>query len=485
MSSEHGDYQVQFTAGDTATFTVKQDPLIVEVSGVQTVGVGTPLFSYETAQTLADGTSLSGTVNCTTAGGQPTYPASLPVGTYTIDPSSCSGLVGAPSNGYAITYAGGTFTVNPAPTYTPTAAPPAEVGVPWTASFHVSGGTLPYTVDTIPNFAAQSTGMTPTITWDPGTTTETISGTATSSGQALFSLSGQDASGGPFYLIGVPIDVLQLDTTAGPTLTYGDGSMLTASVDVLEQGRFPNGTLTFTLLDPSDDVVSSAQVTAAGNGTYTAPNHQVPGATGTYTWKVSYSTPGGSIDAPPATETVTSSTAPLMTTQPSDLTILAGQTATFTAAASGTPTPTVQWQVSTNGGSTFTNVSGATSTTLSFTALPAQSGNKYRAVFTNTGGNTTSSAATLTVNAPPAVTQQPSNRSVLDGQTASFTAAASGTPTPTVQWQVSTDAGTTFTTSPAPPPPPCRSRPRSPSPATSTVPSSPTRSGAPPRPARR
>ena len=29
---------------------------------------------------------------------------------------------------------------------------------------------------------------------------------------------------------------------------------------------------------------------------------------------------------------------------------------TFTAAASGTPTPTVQWQVSTDGGVTFTDI---------------------------------------------------------------------------------------------------------------------------------
>ena len=134
---------------------------------MQTVGVGTPLFSYDTAQTLVPGTSLSGTVNCSTANGQPTYPPSLPVGTYTIDADTCSGLVGQPSNGYEITYLGGTFTVNPLATYSPTVAPPAEVGVPWTATFHVSGGTPPYSVDTTPDFNDEGTGIVPTITWDP------------------------------------------------------------------------------------------------------------------------------------------------------------------------------------------------------------------------------------------------------------------------------------------------------------------------------
>jgi hypothetical protein len=37
---------------------------------------------------------------------------------------------------------------------------------------------------------------------------------------------------------------------------------------------------------------------------------------------------------------------------------VAGQTATFTVAASGNPAPTVQWQVSTNGGSTWSDISG-------------------------------------------------------------------------------------------------------------------------------
>jgi len=139
-------------------------------------------------------------------------------------------------------------------------------------------------------------------------------------------------------------------------------------------------------------------------------------------------------------------TPPKITTQPVNQTVTAGQTATFTAAATGSPTPTVQWQVSTDGGVTFSNVSGATSTTLSFTTVLSQSGNRYRAVFTNSAGTATTTAATLTVNSPtpPTITTQPANQTVIAGQTATFTAAATGSPTPTVQWQVSTDGGMTF-----------------------------------------
>jgi len=102
-------------------------------------------------------------------------------------------------------------------------------------------------------------------------------------------------------------------------------------------------------------------------------------------------------------------TAPVITTQPSSQTVTAGQTATFTAAASGTPTPTVQWQVSTDGGKTFTNISGATSTTLTLNNVTtAMNGYEYEAVFTNSVGTATTSAATLTVNAPPPPPAPPS-----------------------------------------------------------------------------
>src|SRR5271166_1076897 len=136
---------------------------------------------------------------------------------------------------------------------------------------------------------------------------------------------------------------------------------------------------------------------------------------------------------------------PVITQNPVNVTVNAGSTATFTAAATGSPTPTVQWQVSTDGGATFNNVAGATATTLSFATTAGQNGNLYRAVFTNTSGSATTTAATLTVDFAPTVTSNPTNASVAAGSTATFSAAASGNPTPTVQWQVSTDGGATFT----------------------------------------
>lgn len=90
-------------------------------------------------------------------------------------------------------------------------------------------------------------------------------------------------------------------------------------------------------------------------------------------------------------------TAPTVTTQPTSISIAAGTMATFTAAAGGDPAPTVQWQVSTDGGLTWANVPGATETTLSFSASAADSGKDFRAVFTNAVASTVTATATLTV----------------------------------------------------------------------------------------
>ena len=88
--------------------------------------------------------------------------------------------------------------------------------------------------------------------------------------------------------------------------------------------------------------------------------------------------------------------APAITLHPSNQTVNAGQTASFTSTASGTPAPTVKWQVSSGG--PYTDIPGATSTTYSFATASGDNGKSYHAVFTNSAGSATSNAATLTVN---------------------------------------------------------------------------------------
>ena len=106
-----------------------------------------------------------------------------------------------------------------------------------------------------------------------------------------------------------------------------------------------------------------------------------------------------------ATLTVNSTpVAPSITLNPSDVTVVAPVTATFTAAASGVPSPTVQWQQSIDAGVTWANITGATNPSFTTPAtVLADSGKRFRAVFTNGSGSVNSNAAVLTVTAAPSV----------------------------------------------------------------------------------
>ena len=143
--------------------------------------------------------------------------------------------------------------------------------------------------------------------------------------------------------------------------------------------------------------------------------------------------------------TLTVQKRPAVTKQPLSVTVAVGQAAAFEATASGFPTPTVQWELSTNGGSTWSPVEGATTDQLKIaSATTSENGDEYRAVFTNAAGSATSAAAKLSVQTAPIVTEQPAAITVEVGQSAVFAAAASGFPTPTVQWEVSTNGASTW-----------------------------------------
>ncbi|MFC9683996.1 immunoglobulin I-set domain protein, partial [Streptomyces sp. NPDC056948] len=88
---------------------------------------------------------------------------------------------------------------------------------------------------------------------------------------------------------------------------------------------------------------------------------------------------------------------PKVTQSPTDQTVAPGDKVTFVAAAEGTPEPAVRWQVSADGGQTWSAIEGATRTSYSFTAQAGQNGYRYRAEFENTAGTTRTSPITLTV----------------------------------------------------------------------------------------
>ncbi|MGC1449943.1 MAG: immunoglobulin domain-containing protein [Candidatus Sulfotelmatobacter sp.] len=130
------------------------------------------------------------------------------------------------------------------------------------------------------------------------------------------------------------------------------------------------------------------------------------------------------------------SIAPTISTQPSSQSVAAGQTATFSVVATGTTPLTYQWQKGT------TSISGATSASYATGATTSSdNGAQFKVVVSNSAGTLTSNTATLTVSvAPtsPSITQQPSNQTVTVGQSATFSAVATGTAPLTYQWQKGT-----------------------------------------------
>ncbi len=97
----------------------------------------------------------------------------------------------------------------------------------------------------------------------------------------------------------------------------------------------------------------------------------------------------------------TTSSAPVVTTHPQDTFAEDGDPVTLSAAASGVPTPSVQWQSKTPTGP-WTNIVGATSTNYTIGVVTQEhQGVSYRAVFTNSEGTVQTSAAVLTVGAEP------------------------------------------------------------------------------------
>ncbi len=138
--------------------------------------------------------------------------------------------------------------------------------------------------------------------------------------------------------------------------------------------------------------------------------------------------------------------AAFIATSPADTSVGIGATPVFHVAAGGTPAPTLQWQVSSDGGATFLNVTGATGADLALPAVSsADDGKRVRAVATNATGSATSASALLTVRPAPHITQQPESQAWRAGlPTPQFTVAGAGSGL-TFKWQMRIVGASSFT----------------------------------------
>ena len=111
-----------------------------------------------------------------------------------------------------------------------------------------------------------------------------------------------------------------------------------------------------------------------------------------------------------SSQTITVNPLTVITGNPADQTIYALNNSSYSVSATGTGTLGYQWQLSTDGGINYSNLtdntiySGSLTSTLSLTNVPiTMNGYKYRCVVTGLCSIATSTSATLTVNKRPTV----------------------------------------------------------------------------------
>ena len=227
-----------------------------------------------------------------------------------------------------------------------------------------------------------------------------------------------------------------------------------------DNGTLTDWTITITYGAPAAGVWTSSP--AAPNTMFTDPAATIPYVAGTplnsiyvkptvnTNYTVVYTTATPCVSNP-TTIPVTVVNPVVLTSSPANRSVCVGGSTTFTVAATGGPL-TYQWQVSTDGGLTYTNIAGATSA--SYTLSPvtaAQNNNRYRAIITAApcAGSTTSTAAILTVNALPVVTISSPDLSLTPGQTTTITATSSPAAATANSWSWTLDgsaiSGTTNT----------------------------------------
>jgi RHS repeat-associated protein len=167
---------------------------------------------------------------------------------------------------------------------------------------------------------------------------------------------------------------------------------------------------------------NGTNICGAKGSCYTVTN-ATPGQAGNYSAVVSNSC--GMVSSTNAVLTV--SVPPVISSQPISQTVCVGTTAGFCVSATGSAL-NYQWQFNS------TNLSGATGNCYTVTnAMPGQAGN-YSVVLSNCCGMVTSSNAVLTVLVGPVITQQPTNVTVIQGSSATFSVTATGTAPLGYQW---------------------------------------------------
>jgi DNA-binding beta-propeller fold protein YncE len=136
-----------------------------------------------------------------------------------------------------------------------------------------------------------------------------------------------------------------------------------------------------------------------------------------------------------AVATLTVNLYPAITRDPTNQIVLQGRVATFSAAATGTPNLVYHWFFQkTNALVDSGAFRGSATPTLTISNAQAANAGAYSVLVTNLFGAARSASGQLTVNIPPAITNQPVSQTVTNGYPASFNVAAAGAAPLGYQW---------------------------------------------------
>ncbi len=188
----------------------------------------------------------------------------------------------------------------------------------------------------------------------------------------------------------------------------------------------PTGT---TVTFSNNPITPGSNSIASLNNTNTLPS-------GTYNVNLQGTATGAATQSATASFVINPGASLAITTQPVSQTVCEGANVTFSIAAA--TATNFQWQVSTNGGTAWTNIAGATNATFMLSSVSnTLNGNVYRCQASTLCGITNSTNATLTVNTAITITTQPASATICTAQSNTFCVTATGSNL-SYQWQTNT-----------------------------------------------
>ncbi|WP_299120733.1 GEVED domain-containing protein [uncultured Winogradskyella sp.] len=205
------------------------------------------------------------------------------------------------------------------------------------------------------------------------------------------------------------------DLSISGTTNHGSSCLSTAATTlqytITNSGIIPAAGVNVTSNDPQFVVSGLSSTSIAASGTATFDVTFTPTAVGAQTSTITVTSTTPTSNSPTIALTGTGISVPTLT-QPTNQNEVIPATATFDVTSADATS--YQWQVSTDGGTTWNNVTGGSgATTDSYTTTTTSAGmngNLYRCILTNACGSTTSNSASLSL-----TNSSPSNAQNLEG----------------------------------------------------------------------